>query len=280
MNLVSVQTLYRTSNEKVRGEFADNLDEAAKYYQRYVAFVMRHLKKRPARILDVGCGNGWSTYLFRKEGHEAIGTDLPAVRLEAQTIDESLPYVAADVQRLPFDRETFDAVAMHAVLEHVPEPERALRESLRVLRQGGRLIVVGPHLLSVGLSIRFAAWETIKAILRGGRWTKRSPDTAFHPFGNTLPETYQHLAHHAWQTIRKLAGERPGRFLSRQPDPRPPFHGDNDACYFCNPMDLIGWAKQTEGVRPIRWWAPDRHAARLLWPFTGGTWVVMEKSTR
>lgn len=75
-------------------------------------------------------------------------------------------------------------------------------------------------------------------------------------------------------------GEHPVTFLPRQPDLRPPFHADNDACYFCNPMNLIGWAKQTVGVRPIQWWATDRRGSRFLWPFAGGTWVVLEKTGR
>jgi SAM-dependent methyltransferase len=196
---MNVQSIYCTSTEKVRGAFGHNVDEATQYYRRYVAFVVRHLPKTPAKILDVGCGNGWSTYLFRKEGHEAIGTDLPNGPLEAHAIADDLQYVPADVQQLPFDDGTFDAVAMHAVLEHVPDPERALIESFRVLRPGGRLMIVGPHLLSVGLSLRYVMIETMKAIRRGGRWQRRGPTTPIHPYGNTLPETYWHLAHHTRQ---------------------------------------------------------------------------------
>jgi hypothetical protein len=147
-----------------------------------------------------------------------------------------------------------------------------------VLKPGGRIIVVGPHLLSVGLALRYVFTETMRALKNGGRWTKRGPDTPFHPFGNTLPETYWHLMHHSRRTVRKLVGENPARFLRRQPDLRPPFHADNDACYFCNPMDLIAWARETEGVKPVRWWATDRLGSRFFWPFSGGTWVVLEKA--
>ena len=280
MNFNNVQELYRSSTEHVRGEFEGKIDEAAHYYRRYVRFVAKHLTRPRARVLDVGCGSGWSTWLLREEGHDALGTDLHAGPLEAQKIDASIPYVPADVQQLPFNDGTFDAVAMHQVLEHVPSPERALTECRRVLRTGGRLMVVGPHLLSVGVSARVVLKESLKAIRHGGHWTKRGPETPFHPFGNTLPETYWFLAHHACRTFKKLVGEHPVRFLPREPDCRPPFHSDNDACYFCNPMDLIGWAKQTGGLMPIRWWALDRRGARFLWPLAGGTWVVLEKTDR
>ncbi len=179
---------------------------------------------------------------------------------------------------MPFDDASFAAVAMYQVLEHVPDSRRALNECLRVLKPDGRLIIVGPHLLSVGLALRYVVRETMRAIKCGGRWKRREPETPFHPFGNTLPETYWYLMHHSRQTLRKLVGESPVTFLSRRPDLRPPFHSDNDACYFCNPMDLIGWAKQTGGVRPIHWWATDRRGSRFLWPFSGGTWVVLEKT--
>jgi ubiquinone/menaquinone biosynthesis C-methylase UbiE len=275
MNLDSVQVLYRRSSEYVRGAFQGSAIAATQHYRRYVNFVLQHA--RAGRILDVGCGNGWSTWLLRQEGRDAYGTDLHAGPLEAQSFDEFLPYVSADVQRLPFGDATFESVAMHAVLEHVPDPERALKECLRVVQRGGRLIIVGPHLLSVGISLRVVCKETLKALRSGGRSMKRKAETPFHPFGNTLPETYWFLAHHARHSLKKLMGGGPVRFLPREPDRRPPFHSDNDACYFCNPMDLIAWAKQTPGIRPVRWWASDRRLARFLWPFAGGTWVVLEK---
>ena len=42
-------------------------------------------------------------------------------------------------------------------------------------------------------------------------------------------------------------------------------------------MNLHNWAKATELVTPIRWWAIDRRAARVIGPITGSTWIVLEK---
>jgi SAM-dependent methyltransferase len=277
MSSNTVQELYRKSGDHVRGVFADQPNRAAEHYRRYVNFVLIHLTRSPSRILDVGCGNGWSTWLLRQAGHDALGCDLHGGPLEAKKVDPELGYTSADAQRLPFADSVFDMVAMHAVLEHVPHPARVLTECLRVLRPGGRLIVVGPHLLSVGISLSCVLRETWKALLHSGRTMRRGPDTPKHPFGNTLQEVYWYLGHHTFRTLRKLWSERPVRFLLREPDPRPPFDADNDACYYCNPMDLIRWAKQISGVLSVRWWAPDRRCARWLWPVAGGTWVVLEK---
>ena len=140
------------------------------------------------------------------------------------------------------------------------------------------MIIVGPHLLSIGVALRCVLRETWKALLQGGRWMRRNPSTPYHPFGNTLTETYVYLGHHTRQTLRKLLVEPPVRFLTREPDHRPPFHSDNDACYYCNPMDLLNWARHVSSVRPVRWWANDRPGARLFWPIAGGTWLVLEKN--
>lgn len=267
----SLCDLYRNRDGGVRPGFSDR-DAASAYYARYVSFVDRHLR-RSSTLLDIGCGSGWSTWMFREVGHRAFGLDLHAGRLDA-----SVAYGAADVQQLPFRDGAFDAVAMHQVLEHLEYPARALDECLRIIGPGGRLIVVGPNLLSVGVAAKYALSSTIGAIGAHGKWPKRTPTSPRHPFGNNLPEHWRFMFHHLWHTGVKLAGVKGVRFLMREPDPNPPFHADNDATYYCNPMDLLSWARGTPGVRAVRWWNFHGSAARLLWPVSGGTWVVLEKT--
>jgi len=213
---------------------------------------------------------------FRNAGHSAFGVDLLA-SVEAREVDNEVPYICADATALPFRDSSMDLVGMHQVLEHVPNPESVLREVLRVLKPKGRLAVVCPNLLSIGLAIKFTAKECEKTIRNRGRLEKRNESTPQHPFGNTLPENCRYLFHDTWRTAKKLLGEQPVQFLTRTPDIRPPFHGDNDASYFCNPMDLMLWARQTETAKALRWWADGSKLSRYLWPVWGGTWVILEK---
>ncbi len=49
-----------------------------------------------------------------------------------------------------FPDNTFDVITMHHVIEHLPDPVRTLKQCLRVLRQGGRLVLVTPNPISAG----------------------------------------------------------------------------------------------------------------------------------
>jgi len=272
------QQLYVSQAEGVRPKFGDTEQQARAYYARYVGFVNANVPCTPARILDVGCGGGWSTLLMRELGHQAEGLDLHASEVEARAVAPDLPYTQGDASKLPFAADTFDAVAMYQVLEHVPTPERALEESMRVLRRGGRLIVVGPNLIGAALNLYYAAGATVRCLKEGRLWESRTPAMPRHPGGNTMPEAWLSTARHLTWTLQKLVVERTPHFRLREPDVNPPFHADNDACYFCNPMDLVNWARDTERAIPRRWWAADRRLARVMWPFGGGTWVVLEKA--
>ena len=91
--------------------------------------------------LDVGCGEGHNTRLLAQRGARMIGADVAQtfVRYAAGTETGSIPYVAGNVQELPFRAGQFDfAVALMSLMD-VPDHAAALREIHRVLRRGGFL---------------------------------------------------------------------------------------------------------------------------------------------
>lgn len=272
----AVQREYASSEGTVRPEFGKERARAEAFYRRYVSFVLSHVPRTPARILDVGCGTGWSTLMLRHAGHDAEGVDLHQDRLEVWEECAELPYTSGDAQALPFVADSFDVVAMYQMLEHVPDPRRAIEEAIRVLRPGGRLVVVGPNLIGSAYNLYWALRLTARCLRKGKLWESRTPGMPRHPGGNTMPETWQNTARHFALTLQKLLS-KDAEFVTREPDPTPPFHADNDASYLCNPIDLIKWAKSTGRARAVRWWASDRTFARVIWPFTSGTWVVLEK---
>lgn len=102
------------------------------------------------RVLDVGCGNGYVLSRYAREGAHTFGVDLTraAVELSRRRFElAGLPgrFTVGSAEDLPFATDSFDCVCSMGVLHHTPDTERAVGEIRRVLRPGGRLIVMFYH---------------------------------------------------------------------------------------------------------------------------------------
>ncbi len=84
------------------------------------------------RVLDVGCGEGALTRVLREEcPGEVVGCDRDARLL----VELAGPNVRGDAYRLPFPDDSFETVVCQALLINLSEPERAIREFVRVARE-------------------------------------------------------------------------------------------------------------------------------------------------
>jgi len=96
------------------------------------------------RIADVGCGNG-ALFPWLGTG-EVVGFDFAPEGLQhTRQRFPQVPLVAGCAEHLPAGANSFDAIVMQHVVEHLGDVELAARGWLRVLRAGGRLIVVTPN---------------------------------------------------------------------------------------------------------------------------------------
>jgi len=122
------------------------------------------------RILDVGCGDGVLATRLAQGGGQVTGLDasadmIAAARSRAKAAGVEVDLVEGDAGDLPFPAGHFDSVVSVATLCFVDDPRRAIREMVRVLQPGGRLI-----LGELGRWSLWAAQRRVKGWLGSGLW--------------------------------------------------------------------------------------------------------------
>lgn len=104
----------------------------------------------PARILDMGCGAGWTSIFFARRGYEVVGQDIAQdmIALARQNLAEekvplALSFVCSDYEEATPD-ELFDAVIFFDCLHHAENERAALSSAYRALKPGGIVITHEP----------------------------------------------------------------------------------------------------------------------------------------
>jgi ubiquinone/menaquinone biosynthesis C-methylase UbiE len=100
------------------------------------------------RVLEIGPGAGGHSALFARYGASVTAVDITQVRAEAtaakfRLLDaDGCRAMQGDAESLPFDDGAFDIVYSNGVLHHTDSTETALDEIFRVLRSGGRAVIM------------------------------------------------------------------------------------------------------------------------------------------
>ena len=128
--------------------------------------LMQKWVSKGARVLDLGCGYGFSSYLLSQNGYRVVGVDLSA-QLIQRAIDKygNFPNVcfrAGDAESLEFNDAEFDAVVSWALLEHIVDVPKAIDEMLRVVKKHGRILIFAANIISPMTPL-----DNLKRLMRG-----------------------------------------------------------------------------------------------------------------
>ncbi len=95
------------------------------------------------RVLDCATGTGDLAIAFRKAGAQVTGTDFVPEMIElARAKAGDITFEVADVTLLPFEDDMFDVASISFGIRNVAEPRKGIAEMTRVVRSGGRVIVL------------------------------------------------------------------------------------------------------------------------------------------
>lgn len=177
--------------------FHEQKDTSCKYYANYVSAYMK--LSSDSRILEVGCGEGGNLVPFSQAGCYVKGVDIAAVRIaqaEKYFLEMGLKadFVSEDFLEMEpprTEKERFDIVLLHDVIEHVAEKTDLLTHVKQFLKKG---------------SIVFIAFPAWRMPFGGHQQICRSPICSHLPFIHLLPLWL-------YRVILWLFGEEPGVIL-------------------------------------------------------------------
>jgi ubiquinone/menaquinone biosynthesis C-methylase UbiE len=152
-----------TMNKSLRSEFhsVDHTDDphhfvryldttrATDFFQEIKQSTVTLMELRGGEIVaDIGCGTGEDVRaLAARVGPtgRVVGVDLSSTMIATATERSrdcglNVSFVQGDVQKLEFSDGCFDALRAERLLQHTPDPDMALREMVRVLKPGGRIV--------------------------------------------------------------------------------------------------------------------------------------------
>jgi SAM-dependent methyltransferase len=111
--------------------------------------IMLQLPSPPGRLLDLGCGSGWTSLFLARQGYQVIGVDICpdmialADQLREKENLDNLEFVVSDYEDLHY-RDEFDAALFYDSLHHAVDPALAVQRTCQALRAGGVCITSEP----------------------------------------------------------------------------------------------------------------------------------------
>ena len=195
MRTIDERAIKAHADLRFRSEYDYALFE---YYRsaKVIAFLERAGVQVGGRVLDAGCGGGGMPLSLAEEARVVVGIDPierfadAGVRLADERGLRHLHFARADGMALPFRPGSFDLVLSHAVIEHVADAPRYLRECARVLAPDGRVYLstapylsfAGAHLPRLKVPVplhlllgRRAAFAAFRTLARHAAWTLKEP---------------------------------------------------------------------------------------------------------
>jgi len=151
---------------------------------RFQAMLARRYGKRGSRLLEVGSGMGHLIGQL-EDTFQTYGIDLNQWAVhKSKAVAQGTHLQTASAQEMPFSDHSFNVVIIKHIVEHLPDPQKAIREIGRVTEAGGTLILATPNLDSLLKPWKGKAWigyqdPTHISLKRPAEWLSLIKDAGF-----------------------------------------------------------------------------------------------------
>ncbi|HEV2391617.1 MAG TPA: class I SAM-dependent methyltransferase [Verrucomicrobiae bacterium] len=149
--------------------------------QWHIPLLVPFAQAKGKKVLEIGIGNGADGVMFALNGGIYTGVDLTEAALEAtrkhfEVLGLDGTFQKENAEQLSFPDGTYDIVYSHGVLHHTPNTQAAINQVYRVLKPGGRAIIMLYHKGSFNYHVRIMTYMRLRVLLqifsRLGSWKR------------------------------------------------------------------------------------------------------------
>lgn len=130
-----------------RGRYFEEQAQTTRSY--YIPYIKKFMGDLPARVLEVGCGEGGNLLPFAESGCDVVGVDIAASRVkQARTFfidrNQKGTFIASDIFRLKDPQKDCPLILIHDVIEHIGNKARFLSDIKAFLSSDGVIFIAFP----------------------------------------------------------------------------------------------------------------------------------------
>lgn len=206
------------------------------------------LKSLPAgKLLDVGCGGGRFMNRMRRRGWEVEGIDFDEKATGKIVRRYGMKTYTGDLITCALPESSYDAITMSHTIEHLFDPIKTLKECLRILKPGGKLVITTPNI------------EGAAADLFGAHWRGWEPPRHLHLFSVASLESLLRGAGFEISELRTSAADAAGIYRAS----RIAQQNKTSQASFLFRVSLMFWSYRME-LSEFRAQQAGRHAGQNL----------------
>lgn len=236
-------------------------------YDEYASYVQKYCK---GSVHEIGSGLGLAAIALKKAGVNIIATDIFPQNANKTFEDFKLdiPVEFLNVNSINKADCSVDNYCLHQVMEHIENPEIAVKEIYRTLKPNGLFVLIGPNLISPFSSLKclimavIGKWKT--------PWFNRTDNYSF-PMGDTIFEISVLFFRNSLLSFLKFFFKSHRSIIFRKPCLQKPAISDSDSVNLLNPYDM------RELFENVGFEIIGFQDKRKLGTFAGSTWIVGRK---
>jgi 2-polyprenyl-3-methyl-5-hydroxy-6-metoxy-1,4-benzoquinol methylase len=128
--------------------------------KREIYEVRKRLGRGHLSLLDIGCGTGWTTSIWKKEGFDVAGVEPSRQRGEYAQKTYGINIIEGYIEQIPLEGK-YDVIVIRHVLEHIEKPVPALHKLRQLMKKGGLLVVIVPNIRCIGRYLFKTDWSWV-----------------------------------------------------------------------------------------------------------------------